>query len=278
MEVASSVVTHISDKKSELSISLETIDIEPHVVENTSLPFTRLSWFLPRFCSVCFITLLVYWIVTQQNGFINTTPSVITPSTNVTANGYLGYHALGLSLWAVVANQETIMAYAIPLCCTTSYNVRKWTHIIFQLIGMLCGVGGMVSIMWYKNSSVSMPISGTYFTVMDNPYYIPYSPHAWLGLLFMVTWLVQCIGRFFPTYLTTERHRFLGRFMYVAGLACCALGLQQQQTRQIMVNVQLLAQNNTSATAQSNWFLSQPSLGVLLLGLIGGTTFFYGLL
>jgi hypothetical protein len=45
-----------------------------------------------------------------------------------------------------------------------------------------------------------------------------------------------------------------------------------------MVNVQLLAQNNTSATAQSNWFLSQPSLGVLLLGLIGGTTFFYGLL
>lgn len=274
MEAVSSIISNISDKKSELSISLETSDDTTQEHQ-----FSYASWIIPRASSLLFIILLIYWIITEQNGFMNTTPSLIIPSSNNTANGYLGYHALGLSIWAVLANQETIMAYAIPLTCSTSsYQTRKYIHVISQIVGFLCGIGGMISILWYKNSSVSMPISGTSFTIMNNPYYIPYSGHAWLGALFMLLWCVQCVGRFFPTYITTSRHRFLGRFNYVVGLVCCCLGLQQQQTRQLTMNIQLLALNQTSVTNASGWWFSQPSLGVLLLGIIGGATFLYGLL
>ena len=301
MEYASAVITSISDKKSELSISLETmrsgvnatdIDTSNNVMVSTDAShntlstlnlqtktFTYASWIIPRFSSVLFIALLVYWILTEQNGFADQMPSLITPSTNATANGYLGYHALGLSLWSVLANQESIMAFAIPLCCRrSSYETRKYIHIISQILGVLCGAGGMCAIFLYKNSTVAMPIAGTSFTIMNQPYYIPYSPHAWLGLLFMLSWLVQCIGRFFPYYFTVERHRFLGRFTYIIGLVCCCLGLQQQQTRQLMINVQLMTQNSTSVMPPSGWWFSQPSLGVLLLGIIGGATFLYGLL
>jgi Eukaryotic cytochrome b561 len=274
METVSSIISNISDKKSELSISLESNDVTTH-----ERHFSWVSWIIPRVSSLSFIALLVYWIMTEQNGFIYKTPSIITPSSSSTANGYLGYHALGLSIWAVVANQETIMAFAIPLsCASSSYQTRKYIHVISQIIGFLCGVGGMVSILWYKNSSASMPISGTSFTLMDNPYYIPYSPHAWLGALFMLSWIVQGVGRFFPTYITVARHRFLGRFTYVVGLVCCCLGLQQQQTRQLTMNLQQLALNQTSVSNPSGWWFSQPSLGVLLLGIIGGATFLYGLL
>ena len=308
MEYASAIITSISDKKSELSISLETIgtdasqnvihmdtyasqsaliaatDTSQNAVASIDISgqgrtFTYSSWILPRFSSVLFIGLLVYWILTEQNGFAYELPSLITPSTNVVANGYLGYHALGLSLWSVLANQESIMAFAIPLCCSkSSYHARKYIHIISQILGVVLGAGGMFSIYLYKHSSVSVPSAGTRFTIMDQPYYIPYSPHAWLGLLFMLSWLVQSVGRLCPTYLTVTRHRFLGRFTYIIGLVCCCLGLQQQQTRQVMVNLQMMAQNSTAVITASGWWFSQPSLGVLLLGIIGGATFLYGLL
>lgn len=278
MEAASSIITNISDKKSELSISLESTD--PEAVEKT---FTLTAWLVPRVSSYLFILLLVYWIITEQNGFEFSIPSIITPSTNIIANGYLGYHALGLSLWAVVCNQETIMQFAIPLCCSSSsYETRKCVHVLSQITGFLCGVGGMISILWYKNSSVSMPISGNEFVVMGNNYYIPYSPHAWLGFLFLGSWVIQCIGRCFPTYITLQRHRFIGRFNYVIGLGCCCLGLQQQQTRQLTSTLKLLQlaniTNSTNFSVQTDWWFSQPSLGVFLLGLIGGATFLYGLL
>jgi hypothetical protein len=202
-------------------------------------------------------------------------PSVLTPVFNTNADGYLGYHALGLSLWAVICNQETIMAYAIPLCCRHSYFSRKWTHIVAQVIGVLSGIGGMLSIYWYKNSSVSFPVNGKEVSFMNDTYYIPYSPHACLGIVFMGAWVVQCVGRFFPSYMTLPRPRFLGRLMYSTGLVCCALGIQQQQTKQI--TFQQLAFNTTS-TKVSGWWLSQPSLGVLLLGVTGVLTFYYGLL
>ena len=271
--IASTIVHNISDKKSELSISVES--------HPETLPFSKTAWLIPRLSSVLFIALLVYWIFTEQNGFSDFMPSMIAPVGNVQANGYLGYHALGLSLWAVVCNQESIMAYAIPLCGNTSYRIRKYTHVIAQMVGLICGIGGMVSILYYKNSSVSIPVSGNSFVIMNDVYYIPYSPHAWLGILFMSSWMIQCIGRFFPAYLTPDRHRFLGRFIYTTGLACCGLGLQQQQTRQLMTSIQLLSQNTTLSSPTkivSNWWFSQPSLGVLLLGATCAATFFYGLI
>lgn len=282
MDVASVVINHISDKKSELSLSLEST---PTITRLEHPPFTWKSWFIPRICTVTYISLLVYWIITEQNGFTNSIPSMIKPSTDITAYGYLGYHALGLSIWAVIVNQETIMSYSIPLLPSASYQTRKNIHIGAQIIGVLSGIGGMVAIIWYKNSNVSMSISGTDFTIpiINTKFYVPYSPHAWLGIAFMGGWVIQCIGRLFPERFTLAYHRFCGRLLYVSGLLCCCLGIQQQQTRQLVNNINSLLVNSSSINVQSivesssSWF-SQPSLLVLCLGIAGAATFFYGLL
>jgi hypothetical protein len=271
MEIASTVIQHISDKKSALSVNLET--------QPTDIAIHTITWkekWVPRTSSFLFISLLVYWILTEQNGFSSETPSMVNPAVNATANGYLGYHALGLALWSVFFCQESIMSYAAPMCAF-SYNTRRIIHIASQIVGMVCGIGGMTAILWYKSSLVSMPVSGTYFTLMEHEFYVPYSPHAWIGVSFIMTWLIQCIGRLFPQRFTLERHRFLGRVMYVAGLGCCALGLQQQQTRQLMVTINAI-QHNMTITSHSSWWFSQPSLGVLLLGITGAVTFYLGLL
>lgn len=276
MEVASSVVHHISHDKSRLSIDLEHVNVAV-----SHRPVSWGAWVVPRLGSYSFIALLVYWILTEQNGFSSSTPSMINPVINATANGYLGYHALGLSLWAVIFLQESIMSYAAPLFFQASYSVRKAMHIGSQIAGLLMGAGGMTAILWYKNSTISTPVGGTDFTILDHPYYIPYSPHAWLGLVFFISWIAQCAGRLFPSYMTPERHRFLGRVLYLTGLACCGLGLQQQQTRQLLTNINAMANNSTLATplkTASTWWFSQPSLGVILLGLTGAATFYFGLL
>ena len=281
MEVASTVVQHISNRKSELSIAMET---DEKVVEpDAPLPFPWRAWYIPRVSTLLYMVLLVYWILTEQNGFSVSIPSMIYPSTDVTAYGYLGYHAVGLSVWAVIANQETIMAFAIPFYVHATYATRKLVHIIVQIVGLLCGIGGMVAIIWYKSSSVSMSVNGTYITIpiMKDEFYIPYSPHAWLGIAFIGSWMIQCIGRLYPERFTLEYHRFFGRILYTTGLACCCLGIQQQQTRQLVTTITSVLSNSTgatTATVATRWWFSQPSLAVMLLGITGAATFFYGLL
>lgn len=275
MEVASTVIQHISDKKSELSIELETTTLPD------TLPFTWRAWFIPRCSTLLYHAILVYWIITEQNGFSNSIPSIITPSTDSTANGYIGYHALGLSIWAVLANQETIMAFAIPLHVTSAYPTRKIIHIVSQVIGLLCGIGGMIAILWYKKSTIALSVSGTSITVplLDEPFYIPYSPHAWIGIIFMGAWIIQCVGRFFPNRFTINYHRFFGRILYTTGLICCCLGIQQQQTRQLVSTITSITNTTlTSTRIASKWWFSQPSLAVVLLCITGASTFFYGLL
>lgn len=277
--IASSVISHVSDQPSVMSIM---VDSNQTIVSPAIKPFSCCSWFFPRLLSFCYMTVLVYWIVTEQNGFTKDIPSMITPSTDIVANGYLGYHALGLSLWAVVAYQETIMAFAIPLYPKASFSARKIVHIVSQVLGVICGIGGMAAILLYKKSAVSMPVSGSYLTILNNPFYIPYSPHAWLGAAFMGSWVLQCMGRLFPTYITPSFHRFSGRVMYISGLVCCCLGLQQQQTRQLtfmssLVNTTITNTTNTVASV-SNWWFSQTSLGVLLLGMVGIATFYVGVI
>jgi hypothetical protein len=145
-------------------------------------------------------------------------------------------------------------------------------------------MGGMAAILLYKKST----ITDSYLTIANHPFYTPYSPHAWLGTAFMGSWIFQCLGRLFPSYISSSLHQFSGRVLYVSGLVCCALGLQQQQTRQLMSKMidQDMTSNCTNATSTiittvtstvTTWWFSQPSLAVMLLGIAGIATFYVGL-
>ncbi len=222
-------------------------------------------WVVPRLSSSGFIAMLLYWIMTEQNGFSNTLPSL-------SSGGYLGYHALGMSLWTTMMHQETMLAYINPIICTKDERIHRLIHVVFHIIGMLCGIGGLVAILWYKQAS-------TQFTIMGYSFYIPYSTHSWMGIGFLGSWAMQCLGKLCPSIMTDSRYAFLERTVYVLGLTTCSLGIQHMQTRQlsdVSYAVNDTFTNVTSVNTQvSTWWFSKPSLGVVLLAVSGIATLFF---
>jgi len=90
---------------------------------------------------------------------------------------------------------------------------------------------GIVAIVYYKNLS-PQPVAF--------PFYAVYSPHSWLGIAVLVLWSVQLVAGIYihiigdlssnDKILLAKVHRYLGKVIYVAGLATCALGLQDMQS------------------------------------------------
>ena len=91
---------------------------------------------------------------------------------------------------------------------------------------------GIIAIVYYKKLSPQPAVF---------PFYSVYSPHSWLGIAVLVLWGIQlsvavCIYGFCKR--TPEQnlrqlvkfHKFLGKTIYITGLATCALGLQDMQS------------------------------------------------
>jgi hypothetical protein len=214
-------------------------------------------WFLPRIVSSGFIAILVYWIITEQNGFSTVMPALSN-------GGYLGYHALGMGLWTTIMHQETMLSYIHPLVCSKNERVHRFIHVLFHVIGILCGMGGLAAILWYKQAT-------NRYTLMGYSFYIPYSTHSWLGIGFLAGWAMQCLSKLCPSLITASRYAFLERTVYVLGLTTCSLGIQQMQTQQLH-NVPYLINSTITEPVVSTWWFSKSSLGILLLAVSGITT------
>lgn len=103
---------------------------------------------------------------------------------------------------------------------------------IWHLLTLVCAVLGLVGIVYYKSLS-GQPVQFPFFTM--------YSVHSWLGVSTLGLWAFQFMSKTWHHFSHMGKsadekqafltfHRYLGRCVFVAGLATSALGLQDMQS------------------------------------------------
>jgi len=227
---------------------------------------------LPRVLAAIFLIVLLVWIF-QAEGGLGTDEDTV-----------FGVHALLMGLFVVVCVQESVLAYASPSfgMITRSRKILKYYHVICQLLGIALSIGGLVAIVYYKSLSDSPIVF---------PFYTMYSPHSWIGVAFLSLWVIQFgNGLYFHAFAAndlnaqhkrtaTKWHRYLGKCIYVLGLATCAMGFQDMQSSDLAsssppmnmdMDVQIM--NMTGYYPDSN-LAQYASACSLLLALMGMATF-----
>jgi len=188
-------------------------------------PLQFLLYILPRFASVIYFIILFLWIYRAEGGFGFTEASVF------------GWHALLMSIFVVFFTQEAILSYyASLLSCPcfekkTSRTTNQYSHIGYHTIGIVFAMIGITAIVYYKNLS---PQPVTF------PFFATFSPHSWVGIAVLILWALQVVVGIYvfvkrdlspkSRIQLSKLHKFLGKAIYIAGLATCALGLQDMQS------------------------------------------------
>jgi len=180
-----------------------------------------MKWVAPRVIGIVFFIILLMWIYEAEGGIGNQDSSMF------------GWHALLMGIFIVVCTQESIMAYSAPLLgpFTTSRSISKVFHVTTHVLGIICALGGLIAIVYYKSLS-PQPIAF--------PFYTMYSPHSWIGIALLSLWIIQMAAgiytQLYYSKLSTKQkiqfskyHKFLGKCIYCIGLATCAMGLQDMQ-------------------------------------------------
>jgi len=183
------------------------------------LTMITMRWLLPRLLVVIFLIVLLVWIFQAEGGLGFEEATIF------------GLHALLMSLFAVVFTQEGVMAYSQSLLkFTRNRRVFKNFHICCHIMGMVCAVLGLVTIVYYKSLSPQPVVF---------PFYTAYSPHSWVGIALLSLWFIQMVVGTYSHIATlnpdqkrtfSRYHGFLGKFIYGLGLVTCAMGFQDMQS------------------------------------------------
>jgi len=185
-----------------------------------------LRWSISRILIIVFLSVLLVWIIQVEGGLGFTEGSVF------------GFHALFMSLFVVLFTQEAILAFSSPLLggpyrnrnfCTPSLIKDFYYHLACHILGLVSLVLGIVAIVYYKKLSPQPPVF---------PFFSVYSPHSWLGIAMLGLWGIQILAGIYThlfakpeeKLILVKVHQFLGKVIYVTGLATCALGLQDMQS------------------------------------------------
>jgi len=181
----------------------------------------RLRWFIPRAFAVKFFVILGIWIFQAEGGL------------GFVESSLFGWHALLMALFVVCFTQEAVLSYSAPIFKGPGIHERtiaeKWFHVGCHVLGIVCAMLGIVAIVYYKNLS-PQPIVFPFFAV--------YSPHSWMGIVVLILWSLQMTAGIYTfiyqspsnKIMLANTHKFLGKVIYGAGLATCALGLQDMQS------------------------------------------------
>ena len=223
---------------------------------------------IPRILTIIFIIILLVWITEAEGGIGSSESNVF------------GVHALLMGLFVTVFIQEGLLSFSAPLISPKSRNRThlRFFHVSYHILGLTCAIVGLVAIVAYKNMSAQPLVF---------PYYYLFSPHSWIGVACMTLWGIQFVGGFFSqaikAKLTVEQrkvflkwHRFLGRAVYVIGLATCALGLQDMQSSDLAMSTPM---NAPMPASGMQGYLPYSDLAqyacicTLLLLLLGTSTF-----
>ncbi|GJJ77623.1 solute carrier family 31 (copper transporter), member 1 [Entomortierella parvispora] len=200
-------------------ISQIDAEVEPKP-SRTPYAFTRSI--LPRFIAVIFLIILFLWIYQAEGGI------------GFQEANLFGWHALLMSLFIVVFTQEALLAYSSPLIgfLTKNRTLIKYYHVACHLLGLICAVGGLCAIVYYKKLS-PQPVVFPFFTL--------YSAHSWTGIVFLLLWTLQILAGFHVHIARKKQtaehkrvfrqfHGFLGKSVYAVGLVTCAMGFQDMQS------------------------------------------------
>jgi len=164
-----------------------------------------------------------------------------------TEDNVFGWHSFLMALAGPVFMSEAILCFTSPLVdpaffITDRAGQRRFVerlHIVLHVFTMLAGACGIIGICFYKslskdgsetNSSLTSYISDGYVF----PFFSMYSPHSWAGVATICLWGIQIILRIVSYYVRSLRiahlHAYVGKVVYVAVLATCAMGLQDMQS------------------------------------------------
>ncbi|KAF9202013.1 hypothetical protein BGZ49_007807 [Haplosporangium sp. Z 27] len=220
--------------------------------EDSGMPYWLARSILPRFFVVVFLIVLFLWIY-QAEGGIGFQEATL-----------FGWHALLMSLFVVVFTQEALLAYSSPLVgfFTKNRTIIKYYHVACHLLGLICAVGGLLAIVYYKKLS-PQPIAF--------PFYNVYSPHSWAGIAFLSLWSLQLLAGLYVYVVGKQSidqkrsfnrlHRFLGKSIYVVGLATCAMGFQDMQSSDLASSTSpTAAANMTMPMGEAQGYLPNSSL------------------
>lgn len=185
-------------------ISMKSIDLPDS-------PWIKLVplYVLPRMIYLIYFIVLLTWIFNAEGGI------------GFTSTNLFGFHALLMSFFIILFMTESILSFHNPF--VTDLSWRRVLHIGFQICGLFSGVCGLVAIVYYKQLAPPLNGSNQYF-----PYYTLYSGHSWSALLFIFLWLMQIVFKLI--HIPTQFHKFIGKLVYIIGLAVCALGFQSMQS------------------------------------------------
>jgi len=168
---------------------------------------------LPRVIAGIFLILLITWVEQAEGGF------------GFQEANIFGLHALFMGFVVVLFLQESILCWTVPIPILTSRRARIIFHLVCNFCALTFSVLGVVAIAYYKKLSP---------TPTSFPFYTAYSPHSWVGIVFLILFAFQSVLKLIgekhpPMLLAKAHHRFLGHAIYVTGLACCAMGFEDMQ-------------------------------------------------
>jgi hypothetical protein len=173
---------------------------------------------LPRITNGVYFVVLFTWIYNAEGGI------------GFGESNLFGFHALLMSFFVMLFMSESILSFHSPLFGPIAWLLgnekkiwRKIIHIMLQIGGLISCVCGLVAIVYYKSLAPLDEMGNQSF-----PFYTLYSGHSWLGLLFIFLWLCQSLLKL--AQIPINIHRFLGKVVFVIGLATCAMGFQDMQS------------------------------------------------
>ncbi|GBF88435.1 hypothetical protein Rsub_01147 [Raphidocelis subcapitata] len=178
-----------------------------------------------RALAVALLALVGWWVHARLGGV--SARADRTADGGVSTARLFNWHPVLMTLAFPVLMGEALLAYRSPWLPDAPRPLRKLAHGAFHSLAAVCVAAGL-SAVWRSHDEASPPVPNLY------------SPHSFVGLAAVCLFGLQfAIGAGFYAWPGAPLHRrqalgpvhrFLGRAVFVCGLAAAAMGLQEKAT------------------------------------------------
>ncbi|KAK9789944.1 hypothetical protein WJX73_007091 [Symbiochloris irregularis] len=183
---------------------------------------------LARVLEVVILVIVCRWVVSHLGGLgfeARRTRDAGMHITGTDTSRIFNWHPILNTLGFAVFMSEALLAYQAP-AATLDRGGQKFVHVVMHSLALACFIFALIAAVLSHTLKEPVPIPNFY------------SAHSWLGLAVYIAVLLQALagmGAFlFPKLPPKKRaelapiHTFLGRCIYVLGLANMAVGIQEK--------------------------------------------------